>query len=457
MNKSRIAFDKINKLVDDLKSLQPMSIDAQRKLEKKFRLEFNYNSNHIEGNTLTYGETELLLIFDDTKGNHTLREYEEMKSHDVAYQLIRDWAKSYEQPLNERDIKELNKILLVRPFWKDAVTPDGQQTRREIKVGEYKTQPNSVRLQNGEMFHYASPLETPIKMGELIDWFRAENDAKELHPVALAALLHYKFVCIHPFDDGNGRVSRLLMNYVLFSYNLPPVIIKSANKRAYLSALNSADTGDIDSFIEYIAQQVEWSLDVSIKAAKGESIEEADDLDKEIAVWKKQAVTKTVDGINVSDAIIYEIYTKGVKDLFEQFIEKHKQFYELFTEANFVIYLNGKQFRDLNSLNDTIDSLNTKPIILSTIDSTPQIPKKNHISFDNFALQIKLIKYKFGEEIFNIEPLILIEFKPYRYEISALGRKRTKKYDEYIDADLRNAIVSESVKHVFSEIKSRAK
>jgi Fic family protein len=202
-------------------------------LDKKFRLEFNFNSNHIEGNTLTYGETELLLFFDDTKGSHTMREYEEMKAHDVAFQLIRQWTQD-DRPLSEVDINNLNEVLLVRPYWKEAITPDGQKTRRQILVGEYKQQPNSVRLPNGEMFEYATPLETPAKMQELMEWLSTEETQKTAHPLLLAAMLHYRFVRIHPFDDGNGRVSRLLMNYVLFRYGFPPVIIKSADKTNYL-------------------------------------------------------------------------------------------------------------------------------------------------------------------------------------------------------------------------------
>lgn len=224
-------FKSIDGLISILQGLQPLKAEYQQRLDKKIRLEFNYNSNHIEGNTLTYGETELLLIFDKTTGNHELREYEEMKAHDAAFELIKDWARDQERPLTEMGIKNLHEVLLVRPFWKDAETPEGHSTRRLIKVGNYKEFSNSVRLQNGEMFHYASPEENPILMGELIDWYRKEEQKAELHPVALAALLHYKFVRIHPFDDGNGRISRLLMNYVLFKHNLPPIIIKSSDKK----------------------------------------------------------------------------------------------------------------------------------------------------------------------------------------------------------------------------------
>ena len=119
-----------------------------------------------------------------------------------------------------------------------------------------------------------------------MEWYRDEQSG--LHPVTLAAIFHYKFVCIHPFDDGNGRVSRLLMNYVLLAHKLPPVVIKSSDKQNYLHALHLADTGQYEAFIHYIAAQVVSSLEMAIKAAKGESIEEPDDLDKEIALLARQ-------------------------------------------------------------------------------------------------------------------------------------------------------------------------
>ena len=78
----------LNELHENLKKLEPFKQEDKARLDKKFRLEFNYNSNHMEGNTLTYGETELLLIFGETKGNHTLREYQETKAHDAAFSFI---------------------------------------------------------------------------------------------------------------------------------------------------------------------------------------------------------------------------------------------------------------------------------------------------------------------------------------------------------------------------------
>lgn len=111
-------ISKIENLAKELNALKPIKQEWQKKLDLKFRLEFNYNSNHMEGNTLTYSETELLLIFDQTKGNHTLRELEEMKAHDVALKLVKEWAEERERPLTEANIKNLNQIILVDSFWR---------------------------------------------------------------------------------------------------------------------------------------------------------------------------------------------------------------------------------------------------------------------------------------------------------------------------------------------------
>ena len=450
-------INKIEELTATLSKMLPMKQELQAKLDKKFRLEFNFNSNHMEGNTLTYSETELLLIFDETKGNHTLREYEEMKAHDVALQLVEEWATDSERPLTETNIKNLNEVILVKPFWKDAITPDGQKTRRLIKVGDYKEYPNSVRLSNGEIFEYASVSDTPILMGELIQWYRNEVEKGELHPVALAALLHYKFVRIHPFDDGNGRISRLLMNFVLLKNNLPPVVIKSADKRNYLSALNSADAGDFNSFINYISQQLVWSLELSIKAANGESIEDPDDVEKEISVWKKQATLNIVEAQHRNDNLIYELYTNCIKEMLEQFENKHKQFYEMFQKATCNTYRNHGGQEGIQWLSDEIDKivLNTQPAFYKA-GETPETHVPNDTYKDIF-IQANLQEYKYNEKKpFSIQPQLLFEFQPYKYEVKYGGNKIEKRYGEFIDADEQKQIIIECIKSVFADIKAKS-
>ena len=106
-------------------------ISDDDRLWNKLKLEWNYNSNHIEGNTLTYHETELLLVFGRTSGGHPMRDYEEMKAHDVAIDHVRRLA-AEERELSEAEIRQLNSIILKEPFWAPAETPDGQPTRKRI-------------------------------------------------------------------------------------------------------------------------------------------------------------------------------------------------------------------------------------------------------------------------------------------------------------------------------------
>jgi Fic family protein len=437
--------DKTIFLTEKLNQLLPMKVEDQQKLDEKLRLEFNYNSNHLEGNTLTYGETKLLLIFDQTRGFHELREYEEMKAHDVAFGMIKEWAIDQERPITETAIKNLHDILLVRPFWKDAITPDGQPMRRQIKIGNYKEYPNSVRLQNGDIFHYASPVETPIKMGELIQWFRDEDEKKALHPLALAALLHYKFVCIHPFDDGNGRISRLLMNYVLLKYNLPPVIIKSADKRNYLHALNQADAGDLNTFIEYIFNQLIWSLELSIKAANGESIEENDDLQKQIEVWKKGLKNEGSTAAHRDTLSIKDLYSNKLGNLFLLFREQHQQFDDLFWNSEETSIINRKLFSEASQ-----HSLSELPTFITQFETS---------TFDNkiqsISLQYSLIDFKYNERnSFTIESVINVAFEQYEYSISYKDQTLlTKKYDEALTKEETEAILKACVKILFEEIK----
>lgn len=325
----------VNRLRIELESFRPLSKEAADKLWQKLRLEWNYNSNHIEGNTLTYGETMLLLLHDKTTGDHAKREYDEMQAHDVAIHMVREWADDTERELSEADIRTLNRIILVKPYWKDAITAGGQETRREIKIGEYKEYPNSVRLKNGEIFHYASPGETPLKMRELIEWYRSKKDE---HPAIIAAELHYQFVRIHPFDDGNGRVARLLVNYVLMKGGYPPIVIKSNDKESYLTALQKADAGDHAAFLDYIAQQMIWSLELETKAANGEGLEEADDIDKEIALLKKEMHRTNKISVTGKKNNIYHFIQDSVAPMFELFDKRTKELEDFFLENERIIF-----------------------------------------------------------------------------------------------------------------------
>ena len=256
----------LQRLCDQWLSAQPLRKEYEQRMWQRFRLEWNYNSNHIEGNTLTYGETLLLLIHGRTKGQHLLREYEEMRGHDVAIEHMRALVEE-ERPLAEGDIRDLNRILLKEGFWRVAQTPDGEPTRKWIEPGRYKTQPNHVITAAGELFQFTTPEETPVQMADLVLWLRNEMESPGMGLIQFLALLHHRFTRIHPFDDGNGRVVRLLVNYVLLKAGLPPMVIKTRERKRYLETLAMADAGDLEPLQTFFVEALAWSLSLGIRAA----------------------------------------------------------------------------------------------------------------------------------------------------------------------------------------------
>lgn len=220
--------------------MQPLSPDDEKRLRRKFMLDFNYNSNHIEGNTLTYGQTEILLLLGEVIGSAKMKDLEEMKAHNICLNMIEQEADTT-QPLTENFIRQVHKVMLREDYKVYHQLPGGKTTSYTVHAGRYKTRPNSVITPTGERFEYASPEETPALMADLISWYNETTEDSNLSPIELAALFHYRYIRIHPFEDGNGRIARLMINYILHRHNWPMMVIRSKNKKAYLNALGQAD------------------------------------------------------------------------------------------------------------------------------------------------------------------------------------------------------------------------
>ena len=296
-------MNKIQQLFDEWLRLQPLKPEDQTRLTQKFMLEFNYNSNHLEGNTLTYGQTKLLLMFGETQGSASLKDYEEMKAHNVGLEKVKIEALDRERPLTESFIRDLNKTILVENYWETSRTEEGLPTRIEMRVGEYKSRPNSVITSTGEEFTYAAPEETSAMMTALVAWCNKAMSERELTPIEIATLFHYRFIRIHPFQDGNGRIARLIVNFILRRFGYPMVIIHSEDEEDYFRTLRQSDVEvgfspsdganaslvQIQPFLKYMVTQLERSLELSIKAAKGESIEDDSDFGKQLTLLKQKA------------------------------------------------------------------------------------------------------------------------------------------------------------------------
>ncbi len=324
------AFPEIDRLKAEWDALQPIPAEASRKLWQKLRLEWNYHSNHIEGNTLTYGETELLLLHGQTHGVHTLREFEEMKAHDVGISHVRTLAEDARN-IGEGDIRDLNRIILKEPFWKEARTAEGRPSRKEIVPGDYKTTPNNVLTATGEMFYFAAPDEVSAKMQELVAWIGSSLAGSGSHIVEIAAKLHHDFVLIHPFDDGNGRVARMLVNYLFLKSGYPPIIVPTEEKARYLAALRLADAGDLRELVEYLAGRLEHSLRLAIRAGEGESIQEPSDVEKEVALFVRGQNLSNLEESLPDKALFTSLKESSFIPLIQSLEAKLKMFLPLFS------------------------------------------------------------------------------------------------------------------------------
>lgn len=325
-------MNRIEQLYNEWQSLQPLKPEDQSRLDRKFMLEFNYNSNHIEGNTLTYGQTELLLLFDKVEKETNMKDLEEMKAHNVCLKMMQTEAADKGKPLTETFIRQLHLIMLREDYVCYSQLPDGTNTSYTVHAGVYKTRPNSVITVTGERFEYASPEETPALMADLVNWYNEAEAKAELSPIELASVFHYRYIRIHPFEDGNGRIARLLVNYILARHNYPMIVVKSKDKKSYLTALNRcdvnvglvpsdgahADLEQLSAFVDYMSGCLETALEVCIKAAKGESIEEDDDVDKELLLLAQTARSKRGNIVRKTDDYVMQVILQFVFPLQQQ-------------------------------------------------------------------------------------------------------------------------------------------
>lgn len=234
-------MDKIDSLYAKWQTLLPLTERKRYLLSQRFSVDYNFNSNHIEGNTLTYGQTELLLLFGKVSGEGDLKDFVDMKASQVGMAMMQEEANLREKPMSQSFIRQLHKTLLREDYTVYRNLPGGVQTSYVIHAGQYKTRPNSVITRYGDRFEYASPEETSALMSDLVDWYNQAEKSVEYSPVELAALFHYRYIRIHPFEDGNGRIARLMVNYILARHNWPMIVVRSRNKHEYLDALHQSD------------------------------------------------------------------------------------------------------------------------------------------------------------------------------------------------------------------------
>ena len=228
-----------------LDRLRPLSPDIVKKFQAEMQITYTYHSNAIEGNTLTLRETQLVIEDGMTVRSKPLSEVLEAKNHPEAIQEIEELAAS-NLPLTEAQILTLHRIV-----FRDSMKDAGQFRLGEVTILGSRWRPPPAS-------------HVPFAVREMISEYNA--NAHELTPIELSAWLLHRFVQIHPFVDGNGRVARLIMNLTLLRHGYPIAILTKADRKKYLRSLERADAGDLKPLVSFVAGSVEQCLDLYLRA-----------------------------------------------------------------------------------------------------------------------------------------------------------------------------------------------
>ncbi len=266
---TNVLLRKIDDLQATINRFRPFSRELLALWQERIRIDWTYNSNAIEGNTLTYGETAFFLREGLTSEGKPLKDYVEAKNHAEAIDYLHEIVRT-KRKLTEHFIRALHGLLLRGVASTVALGAQGKLIRKPLTAGAYKARPNHVLTLSGAIHRYTEPLHVPDEMQTLLAWLA--RSAKR-HPVERAALFHYRFVCIHPFDDGNGRMARLLMNLLLLQAGYPPCVVRSRRRREYLESLEHADTtGSIDRFLTFLAEELVQTQETMLAILEGKPL-----------------------------------------------------------------------------------------------------------------------------------------------------------------------------------------
>ncbi len=235
-------FKRLLEKRDLLKNSRPLPQIALQKIKDALSIEWTYNSNSIEGSSITLQETYLILNEGVTVKGKPLREHFEVNNHDKALNyLYKIVNKNYS--INVHDILAIHGYIL--------------NSIEDLYAGRLRN--GGVRIQ-GANFVPPNAQQVSTLIDELIDF--VHTNPLQLNIIELATVFHHKFVWVHPFFDGNGRTVRLAMNLILMQAGFPPAIILKNDRSKYYAALNAANKGNYKKLMLLMAQAIERSLNI---------------------------------------------------------------------------------------------------------------------------------------------------------------------------------------------------
>jgi len=455
-----ILLDKIDELQASIDKHGVLDAELQKKINYRFRLDWNFFSNEMEGNSLTRIETRQLMMENVTVDGKPFKDVFEMQGHDKEVLEIMRIGKG-EVRLSESRIKAMHRAIMYE-----------SDPEKEQFIGNWKPINNYLINYKGEKFEFLPPEEVADAMHHLLNQTNAGIDAlkaakkEAIHPVELAFQFHLEYIRIHPFYDGNGRTARLLTNLLLISTGFPPVILRKKDRDLYYKYLADIQGygAHSDLFLDFMGELVVQSQELILDAINGKSLEDEDDLDKEIALWKNELDHES-EGIKLSNVLIVNIYTHSIRQLFSLFLGKMKQFDDLFSTQELKLIINQNKHitpNCISKLNQIINIIDPLRNDLEFIVSEKFNLIKENIFTDSIyqiGIDYSLLSFaKDGLNTFNKNIQLFVKFSEHHYKViyqieNQLFEIKTKLLSEKLtDLEIKE-IVKEVVLQTFQSIR----
>lgn len=451
--------NKIDTIKEKIVQNGKLTKEQINKINNKFRLEWNFNSNSMEGNTLTIEETRSVMVGNLEVHQKPIKDVLEMKGHDEVISEILKIGKG-EIRLSERRIKDIHLGIMHE-----------EDLERKKKIGNWKPENNEIFNHKGEKYTFVDWELVPERMHDLLNKTNAAIDAIQAnsknapHPIDVALQFHLEYLEIHPFYDGNGRTARILTNLILIALGYTPFWITKEERSIYYNFISDIQSygGDKEAFYQYVAGLIERSEQLVLDVIEGKNIEEEDDFEKELELLKRQLKAKDDKVVPKSNEIIKELYNNSFRKLFIHLVEKTKKFDEMFVEKKFQNSAEGNRSwnKGIEYFDDFFENIYEEKS--NTIDHNfGESPKYKKI--DDLRLGILYSGFKHdGTNTFQQYTNIWVIFQEYYYIINDTNRHNNDKYfckklysDSLTEEEIK-VIVNKLSKKLLEEIKDAIK
>jgi len=438
--------NQIDRLKREIESFGELAVEVKKKINYKFRLDWNYYSNSMEGNTLSLRETRSVMVGNLSVHGKPIKDLLEMKGHDEVIKDILEIGKG-KLRLSEMRIKKIHRGIMHQ-----------ESPEHKKEIGQWKLKPNHIINYKDEKFHFAEPSEVPDLIHDLLNKTNAAidrifmNKKNAPHPMDVALSFHLEYLNIHPFYDGNGRTARILTNLLLISFGYPPFWIKTDEKDSYYRYLADIQAygGKENLLFEFMADLIIRSQKLTLDAIKGKEISEDADLDKEITLIKAQLKEDDHLTTKSSSEEINQVMEKNIFPLLEMLEQKAEQLSEFFLDTDRKIYYqihNGSD-RSVGSGKSIWENIKKNWF-------SAQIKNENK-KLLNFRYSYGLMGFKKSVEAKSIWVEVNITFNEYNYSVDLRSSNQQSLHFPYgrrwEKADMQSMVVP-LIREVIGQIK----